>query len=231
MVDTKKAKDAAKKTSNAMNEKANQAVDSLKDEIVDIADDAKEIAWEALNKAKDTAWDLADKAADGVRNTAEKINAGMDWAEKKFDNAVDNATAKVEGMIPDSAKKWAKKAEEAATKVAGIVDDAAHKIDDVVDSLLPERTGADLTLEAVYEEKVSRMFVLRLLWMFPMYFVFIVYGTIASVASIIHRFYMIINWHRNKFLWTIRLRFTRTYTKWSAYISWHIDKRPEIIEE
>ena len=133
-------------------------------------------------------------------------------------------------MIPDSAKESVAKAEAAVTKVSGIADDAMHKVDDVVDSLLPESTGTDLTFDAPFEEKISRLFVFRVLFYIPLYFIAIVWGFLFALSAIFHWFYMLILGKRNLFLWTVYMRFNRTFSKWSSYISGITDKRPDFIE-
>ena len=89
----------------------------------------------------------------------------------------------------------------------------------------------DLKFEAAYEEKISRLFIFRGLYLFIEMWVIMVWAMWIGLVAFVHFFYMLILGKRNKTLWQKFYRFSRHMSKWQSYLNALTDKRPEWIEE
>ena len=89
----------------------------------------------------------------------------------------------------------------------------------------------ELTYEAPYEQKISRLFIFRGLWMFIEMWVIMVWAMWLSIINFVHFWYMLILGKRCESLWKKNLRFSRHMNKWQAYLMTLVDKRPEFIED
>lgn len=97
----------------------------------------------------------------------------------------------------------------------------------------PGPTGkkTDLKFEADYEEKISRLFIFRFLWMFIEMWVIWVWAMWIGIIEFLHFFYMLILGKRHKTLWEKKHRFFRHLLKWQAYLNTLTDRRPDFIED
>lgn len=89
----------------------------------------------------------------------------------------------------------------------------------------------ELKYEAPYEQKISRLFIFRCLWMWIEMWVLIVWCMWICLVMFVEFWYMLILGKRSKALWNKKLRFMRHVNKWQAYLNALTDKRPQFIED
>ncbi len=166
-----------------------------------------------------------------TKDTAQKISDTAKQAEGAIDDVVWKATAKVGEALPDNAKKTAQDVVNKAHEFAGKVDNLTWKVDEFADSILPAQSWTDVEFQPQWNDSISRVFIIRLLWIIIQYPIIAVRWFITFFATIINRVYMLVTWSRNRFLRNGIVRYYRHFTKRSLFIAWIIDKRPEIIEK
>lgn len=164
------------------------------------------------------------------KQTAQKIADTAKQAEATVNEVVGKVTSKLDEVIPENAKKTAQNVWYKAQEIAGKVDEMADKVDDFADSILPEQTGTDVDFQPQWSATISRLFILRFLWLIVQYPILIVRGFGIWLIAIVHIVYMLITWSRQRWLRDALVRFHRHNLKWGMYIIWVTDKRPEIIE-
>lgn len=166
-----------------------------------------------------------------TQDAAKKVADTAAKAEAKVDDVVEKVTQKVDEVIPEKVKVTAQDVAHTAEEVSKKVDEIVDKVDDFADGILPEQKGTDVDIDPWYEANISRLFIFRFLWIIIQYPILFVWGIIVTIVSIINFIYMLVTWKRHESMRHALVRFTRHTTKWSMYISWLIDKRPEIIEK
>ncbi len=164
-----------------------------------------------------------------VADTTKKITEGVAKAEATVDETINKVTWKAKEVVWAANTQKVKDLANQADALAGKVGAFAEKADDLAQGVLPSSNWSDAELELEYEEKVSRLFFLRFLWLIIEYWIILVRSIWIGLISIIHFFYMIILGKRNKNLWDQTYRYLRHVTKRGMYIKWVTDKRPEFI--
>ena len=89
----------------------------------------------------------------------------------------------------------------------------------------------DLTYDASFEKKISRLFIFRGLWMFLEMWVIMVWAFWMNIIIGIHFWYMLILGRRSQLLWEKQLRFMRHLAKWQSYLQFLTDKRPDMVSK
>jgi hypothetical protein len=93
------------------------------------------------------------------------------------------------------------------------------------------QTKTDLTYEAPFANKVSRLFIFRFLWMFIEVWVLYIWGIWYGLVSFVQFWYMLILGKRSEGLWKKQMRFMRHMSKWMSYLHAMTDRRPDFIEQ
>jgi len=84
-----------------------------------------------------------------------------------------------------------------------------------------------VSFEVPFEEKISRLFIFRMFWMFVLVWPFFLIGAWLYIVMLLHFVYMLILGKRQKYLWS---QFVRAYTwmiKWQSYFGTMVDSRPK----
>jgi len=89
----------------------------------------------------------------------------------------------------------------------------------------------ELKYEAPFEERISRLFMFRFLWLYVEVWVVMVWGMWMGIINFLHFWYMLFLGKRHEGFWKKKLRFMRNISKWQAYIMTLTDKRPKFIED
>lgn len=90
---------------------------------------------------------------------------------------------------------------------------------------------SELHYEAPFDKKISRLFIFRFLWMFPLMIIFIPWAIAIEILMLLQCLHMLILGKRCEFIWKAMYRLMKTSNKWNAYFSTLIDKRPKFIED
>lgn len=93
----------------------------------------------------------------------------------------------------------------------------------------PQLTEAEINIP--YNEKISRLFLFRPLWM--VLEIWVIYGWLLWIAVItfLTFFYQLFLGKRPAGMQNRRVRFLRHLIKWQTYLMWLTDKRPKFIED
>lgn len=91
--------------------------------------------------------------------------------------------------------------------------------------------SSPVTYNVEFEERISRLFIFRFLWIYIEMWVLFVWMIWIAVLSFIQVLHMFILGKRNKSIWTSQLRFHRHMVKWQAYLNLLSNGRPKFIED
>lgn len=87
-----------------------------------------------------------------------------------------------------------------------------------------------IVLEVPYREKISRLFIFRFLWGFPLIPVMILWSIWIGIATFLHVIYMFFLGRRSEWLWMhMSLMFVYT-SRWNAYFQLIVDERPKVLD-
>ncbi len=84
-------------------------------------------------------------------------------------------------------------------------------------------------VEVAYQEKISRFFIFRCLWVPVIILPFAVYGIWFGVLSILHFVYMLLLGERSRSLFDREMDVVRYYARWQAYLRFFTNARPAIL--
>jgi len=87
---------------------------------------------------------------------------------------------------------------------------------------------SDVVINEEFSEKISRLFIFRFLWIYPLMFVMIVWGIWINIIEFFHFWYMLILGKRNRTMWEKKVKFFNHITKWQSYFMSITDKRPPL---
>ncbi len=92
-------------------------------------------------------------------------------------------------------------------------------------------TSSSVAYSIAFEDRISRWFIFRSLWLFIECWVLMVWGLWFIVVSILHFWYMLILGRRSKDLWDAQMHYFRHTNKWKAYLMKLANGRPKFIED
>lgn len=87
-----------------------------------------------------------------------------------------------------------------------------------------------ISLEIPFREEISRLFIFRSLWAIPLWFVTAVWSVWVGIISFLHFFYMLFLGKKHQWMWDQGRKFFIFLTRWQAYLSLLVDKKPDLIE-
>jgi len=96
---------------------------------------------------------------------------------------------------------------------------------------MPDGQKTEVSYDAKFEKKISRLFVFRFLWMYVEMWVLMVWGMWLSIIMFLEFWYMLIFGKRVQAFWKKKLRFMRHVARWQAYLMALTDKRPDLISD
>lgn len=86
-----------------------------------------------------------------------------------------------------------------------------------------------VTLNVAYEEKISRVFIFRFLWVPVIIAPFALYSIWFALLSFIHFFYMLVLGARSKKLFDHQMTVIRYLVEWQLYLRFFTNKRPNVL--
>jgi hypothetical protein len=89
----------------------------------------------------------------------------------------------------------------------------------------------EINLDVPFEKEISRLFIFRFLWMVLAIWPIMFWSWWVMFISFLQFWHQLILGTRHRGLWNRQLRFFRHLTKWQAYLSMLVDKRPKFIED
>jgi|GEM_PF-2543191 len=116
------------------------------------------------------------------------------------------------------------------TSAAGKKDSAAANKKVITAPSLKQNPGSTLSYTAEFDDRISRLFIFRKLWLIIEVWVLIVWAIWIAILSFLHFWYMLILGRRSRAIWDKQLRFARHVAKWQGYLSLLINRRPLFIE-
>ncbi len=84
----------------------------------------------------------------------------------------------------------------------------------------------DAEVKVPYREEVSRLFIFRFLWVFPLMFVLWIWIIWIGIVTFLQFFYMLFMGKRQAWLWEHMVMLFRYSTRWNSYLNLLTDKRP-----
>ena len=91
--------------------------------------------------------------------------------------------------------------------------------------------ASTVTINVQYDEKISRLFLFRDLWMFVEIWVLYVWVVWYGILTFLLFWYQLFLGKRHAGLWKRRVRLFRHLMKWNAYLMWLTNERPKFIED
>jgi len=82
------------------------------------------------------------------------------------------------------------------------------------------------TTEVPYNEKISRLFIFRFLWVYILIWPMIPMAIYVGIVNFLHFFYQLVLGKRNKGMWELHVRMFKWFVKWQTYLGLMTDKRP-----
>lgn len=92
-----------------------------------------------------------------------------------------------------------------------------------------KKQAEPVVVEIAYQEKISRFFIFRCLWVPVIILPFAVYGIWFTVLSILHFVYMLLLGERSRALFDREMDVIRYYARWQAYLRFFTNARPAIL--
>jgi hypothetical protein len=92
-----------------------------------------------------------------------------------------------------------------------------------------KKPAEPVIVEIAYQEKISRFFIFRVLWVPAILLPFIVYGLWFSALNILHVVYMLLLGERSRTLFDREMEVIRYYAGWQAYLRFFTNARPAIL--
>lgn len=86
-----------------------------------------------------------------------------------------------------------------------------------------------VTVDIVFESKISRWFIFRFLWIPVIIVPFAIYGIWFGFLSFVHFFYMLVLGQRSRDIFDGQMNVVRYFARWQAYIRYFTNVRPEIL--
>ena len=90
---------------------------------------------------------------------------------------------------------------------------------------------SDMSVDAPFTPKISRLFVFRFLWIFIEIWVLMVWAIWFSLVKFGQFCYMLVRGKRHRGMWNREMRFIRHGIKWYSYLNAITDRRPDFIEK
>lgn len=87
-----------------------------------------------------------------------------------------------------------------------------------------------IDLAVPYRETISRLFVFRFLWLFPLVFVLWIWMIWIGIVSFLQFFYMLFLGKRQPWLWEHMVMLFRYTVRWNSYFNLLTDKRPLVFD-
>ncbi len=88
---------------------------------------------------------------------------------------------------------------------------------------------SQLKYEPEFSENISRLFIFRGLWIFPLIFVLFFWAIWIAIVNFLQFWYMLILGERHKKLWTMHVNFIRFVERWNAYFNFIVDEHPNLL--
>lgn len=92
-----------------------------------------------------------------------------------------------------------------------------------------KKPAESVTVDIIYEQKISRVFIFRVLWVPVIILPFVVYGFWFSVLSVLHFVYMLLLGQRSRELFDREMDVVRYLARWQAYLRFFTNVRPSIL--
>ena len=90
---------------------------------------------------------------------------------------------------------------------------------------------SNVTYSVTFEERISRLFIFRFLWIYIEIWVMFVWAIWFNIANVLQFLFMFIMGKRSKTLWDAQMRYMRNMIKWQSYIMAVSNGRPKFIED
>jgi hypothetical protein len=88
----------------------------------------------------------------------------------------------------------------------------------------------DVDVKVPYREEVSRWFVFRFLWLFPLVPVLWIWMIWIGIVTFLQFWYMLFTGRRQAWLWEHMVMLFRYTTRWNGYFNLVTDKRPLVFD-
>jgi len=82
------------------------------------------------------------------------------------------------------------------------------------------------SIEVPFEEKISRLFFFRFLWVYLLIFPLMPMAIYLGIVNFLHFFHKLFLGKRNKGMWDLQVRFLKWILSWQTYLGAITDQRP-----
>lgn len=179
-----------------------------------------------------TTWSPKQTVTKQLHHASDELEAKIDHAaeliEDKMDEYASKITKSIDPKVNQKAHDVANKIDGVANKVEGVVNEIGSFIPNADES---DADASTVSIEFTYTEKVSRLFIFRLLWLIIQWPIMYIRGIWFTIIWILQLLHMLVMGQRERSLWNKTTRYVRHATKRYGYILWMTDRLPKIIED
>lgn len=86
-----------------------------------------------------------------------------------------------------------------------------------------------IIIDVAFEQKISRLFIFRFLWIVPVIIPFCVYSIWFSLLCIVHFFHMLLLGERSRAIFDRQLEYVRYMLTWHGYLRFFTNHRPDVL--
>ncbi len=92
-----------------------------------------------------------------------------------------------------------------------------------------KKMKAPVVIDIVFEERISRLFIFRLLWVVPIIVPMAAYTLLFGLQSIVQFLHMLVLGKRSKSLFEHQMHYVRYAAGWEAYTRYFTNARPPVL--
>lgn len=92
-----------------------------------------------------------------------------------------------------------------------------------------KKSKNSITIDIVYEETISRLFIFRFLWIVPVIIPMALYTFLFGLQSVVQFLHMLVLGKRSKILFDHQMHYIRYAAAWQAYTRYFTNVRPVIL--
>lgn len=84
-------------------------------------------------------------------------------------------------------------------------------------------------IDVAFEQKISRLFIFRCLWVIAIAIPFAVYSIWFGLLTIVHFFHMLLLGERSRAIFDRQMEYIRYMLTWHAYLRFFTNHRPDVL--
>lgn len=93
-----------------------------------------------------------------------------------------------------------------------------------------EKAPQQISLKVPYRDTISRLFIFRFLWIFPLGILMMFWAIWIGIVTFLQVIYMLVMGKRAPWLWHHMALIFVYSTRWNSYLQFVTDERPELFD-